>query len=71
MTAPRRDPSKPVRVTIEDPETGEVFETRILANDYAIITAGDVFVKSINAMGRTHMIAVGPPSKADIRRGGA
>lgn len=65
-----RDHSKPVRITIADPETGEVFENRILSNDYAIITAGDVFVKSINAMGRTHMIAVGPPSKADRKRAG-
>lgn len=65
MEAPvgERDHTKPVKVTISDPETGEVFESRTMANDYCIITAGDVFVKSVNAMGRTHMIAVGPPAK--------
>jgi hypothetical protein len=53
-----RDPHKPVRITVSDPDTGEVFEEKILANDYCLITAGNRYVKSIQVMGRTHMIAV-------------
>lgn len=57
-----RDPTKPVKITVSDPATGEVFEERILANDYCLIVAGNRYVKSVQAMGRpsraTHMIAV-------------
>jgi hypothetical protein len=57
-----RDQTKPVKVTVSDPETGEVFEEKIVANDYCLITAGNRYVKSIQTMGRpgraTHMIAV-------------
>lgn len=49
---------KPVKLTISDPETGTVLEERILANDYAIITAGNRYVKSIQVWGQTHMLAV-------------
>ena len=49
---------KPVKITISDPETGEILEQRILSNDYALITAGNRYVKSVQIMGRTHMIAV-------------
>lgn len=49
---------KPVKVTVSDPETGEVLESRVVANDYVLITVGNRYVKSIQQMGRTHMIAV-------------
>jgi len=49
---------KPVKVTITDPDTGEVMEERILSDDYALITAGNRYVKSWQVMGRTHMLAV-------------
>ena len=52
------DFDKPVKLTISDPDTGEVFESRVLANDYAIITAGNRYVKSVQIMGQTHMLAV-------------
>ena len=48
----------PIKITISDPETGKVLEERILRNDYAIICAGNRYVKSIQVMGRTHMLAV-------------
>lgn len=48
----------PVKVTVSDPETGKVLEERIVDNDYALITAGNRYVKSRQVMGRTHMIAV-------------
>lgn len=49
---------KPIKVTVSDPETGEELESRIVSNDYILICAGNRFVKSIQVMGRTHMIAV-------------
>lgn len=59
---PERDLTKPVKVTVSDPDTGEVFEERVCANDYCIVTAGNRYVKSVQVMGRpgraTHMIAV-------------
>lgn len=55
----------PVKVTISDPQTGVILEERIIANDYLLITAGNVYLKSVQAMGRTHMLAVGPPKKGE------
>lgn len=54
---------KPVKVTVSDPETGTILQEKIIANDYCLITAGNVHVKSIQRMGQTDMIAVGPPTK--------
>ena len=48
----------PIKITISDPETGKVLEERVLTNDYAIICAGNRYVKNIQVMGRTHMLAV-------------
>jgi hypothetical protein len=48
----------PIKVTVSDPETGKVFEEKIVDNDYLIITAGRWYVKSIQIMGKTHMLAV-------------
>lgn len=53
---------KPIKVTVSDPETGAELESRIVANDYVLICAGNRYVKNVQAMGRpgrmTHMIAV-------------
>jgi hypothetical protein len=49
---------KPIRVTISDPETGEQLESRVVANDYVLITAGNRYVKNVQQMGRTHVISV-------------
>jgi len=56
---------QPIKVTITDPETGAVLEEKIVTNDYCIICTGTRYVKSIQQMGRTHMlaIAVAKPSK--------
>lgn len=48
----------PVKITISDPDTDEVFEQRIVHNDYALICNGNRYVKSLQIMGTTHMIAV-------------
>lgn len=49
---------KPIKVTISDPETGDVLEERTVENDYCLITAGNRYVKSMQVMGRTHMVAI-------------
>lgn len=53
---------KPIKVTVSDPETGEEIESRVVANDYVLICAGNRYIKSVQAMGKpgrlTHMIAI-------------
>lgn len=49
---------KPIKVTISDPETGEELESRVVSNDYVLICAGKRYLKNIQVMGRTHMLAV-------------
>lgn len=53
-----RDATKPVKVTLSDPFTGEVLEERVIMNDYILVTAGNRYVKSMQILGRTHMIAI-------------
>jgi len=48
----------PIKVTLTDPATGMVLQERILVNDYVVVCAGDRYVKSVQIMGSTHMIAV-------------
>ena len=52
------DYEKPVKVTISDPDTGKVFEERVIANDYVLITVGNRYLKNIQTFGQTHMLAV-------------
>lgn len=55
----------PIKITISDPETGAVFSEQVIHNDYALITNGTRYVKHIQVMGKTHMIAVATERKAD------
>lgn len=49
---------KPVKVTISDPETGDILEEKIVTNDYCIVCTGRRYVKSMQMMGQTHMLAI-------------
>lgn len=49
---------KPVRVVVSDPDTGEVFEEKILANDYIVIVNGDRYIKYTQIWGKTHTISI-------------
>lgn len=49
---------KAVKVTVTDPETGEVLQERVVSNDYVLIVAGNRYLKSHQVMGSTHMLAV-------------
>lgn len=53
-----RNEQGPVKVTVSDPETGAILEEKIVSNDYIIITNGRRYVKSVQTIGKTHMIAV-------------
>lgn len=48
----------PIKVTISDPETGEVFEEKVVENDYLIICHGRRFVKGTQVYGSTHVVTV-------------
>lgn len=58
MAAIDHEREKPVRVVISDPDTGEVLEDKVVSNDYCIITTGRRYLKSIQQMGQTHMLAI-------------
>ena len=51
--------SDPIKVTVSDPETGEVFETRILDNDYMLLCAGDRYLDGVQSHANgTHVLTV-------------
>ena len=64
------DFDKPIKVTVTDPETGEVLDEKVVANDYVLVTPGNRYVKSLQVMGRTHMIAVAVAQPQEADRGG-
>lgn len=49
---------KTIKVTVTDPESGEVLQERLVSNDYVLIIAGNRYLKSHQIMGSTHMLAV-------------
>lgn len=49
----------PIKVTVSDPESGEVLESRVIVNDYLVLCAGDRYVSGVNAHGNgTHVVTV-------------
>jgi hypothetical protein len=57
--------NKPIKVTISDPETGQILEEKFVANDYMIVCAGNRYLKSVQIMGRTHMLVVAVAEPGD------
>ena len=47
-----------IKITVSNPVTGEVLETQVIDNNYVVICAGNRYVKNLQIIGRTHMIAV-------------
>lgn len=41
----------PIKVTVSDPATGEVLESRILDNDFMVLCAGNRYIDSVQAHG--------------------
>ena len=51
--------SEPVKVTVSDPETGEVLGERVIENDYIVICAGSRYVAHTNAHANgTHVVTI-------------
>jgi len=40
-----------VKVTVTDPESGEVLGERVIENDYMVITAGNRYLDGVSAYG--------------------
>jgi hypothetical protein len=59
------DYRKPVKVVVSDPDTGQVLEEKVVANDYCVLTVGNRYVKHLQIWGTTHTfsIAVRKPGK--------
>lgn len=52
-------PLAPIKVTISDPETGEVFEEAVVQNDYLLICAGTAYLNGTQAHANgTHVLTV-------------
>lgn len=51
--------SDPVKVTVTDPETGEVLEERILDDDYVLVCAGAPYLAHTSAHANgTHILTI-------------
>ena len=51
--------SDPIKITVTDPESGEVLGEQLLTNDYAVICAGNRYVARTNAHANgTHVITI-------------
>lgn len=56
---------KPVRIVVSDPDTGEVLDDKTITNDYCIVCTGRRYVKSMQMMGQTHMLAIALAKRGD------
>lgn len=51
--------AEPIKVTVSDPDTGEVLGEQTIENDYVLICAGNRYVANTNAHANgTHVITV-------------
>ena len=58
MAAMDIEQERPVKITISDASTGEVLEEKVVVNDYCVVCTGRRYIKSMQMMGRTHMLAI-------------
>lgn len=51
--------AEPIKVTVTDPESGEVLAERLIDNDYAVICAGNRFVSHTTSHSNgTHVVTI-------------
>lgn len=50
--------SDPIKVTVSDPETGDIFEERIVDNDFMLLCAGDRYLDGVQAYGNGTQVLV-------------
>lgn len=64
------DFDRPVNVSVFDAETGQLLQEKIINNDYCLVTVGNRYVKSIQIMGKTHMLAIAVAAPDRSAQGG-
>lgn len=48
-----------IKVTVTDPESGEVLGEQVVENDYLLLTAGDRYLDGVQAHGNgTHVLTI-------------
>lgn len=47
-----------IKVTVSDPDTGEVLEEKIINNEYTVVCAGNRYIKSMQQWGSTHQLNI-------------
>jgi hypothetical protein len=52
------EPTRAVKVTVSDPDTGEVLESKVIADDYIVVCAGRRYLHYTQRMGSTHMLCI-------------
>ena len=51
--------AEPIKVTVSDPDTGEVLGEQVIDNDYVVICAGNRYVAHTNAHANgTHVLTI-------------
>lgn len=51
--------SDPIKVTVSDPDTGEVLGEQVVDNDYVLICAGNRYVSNTDAHANgTHVVTI-------------
>lgn len=48
----------PIQITISDPKTGEVLESKVIHDDYVLICAGNRYLRSLTVWGRTYQLNI-------------
>ena len=47
-----------IKVTVTDPDTGEVLDEQVIKDDYVVLCHGRRYLKSTQVMGKTHTLHV-------------
>jgi hypothetical protein len=57
--------SEPIKVTISDPETGEILDEAVIDNDYVIVCAGNRYLDDITKYENTIVATIKKSSYSD------
>jgi hypothetical protein len=57
--------SEPIKVTISDPETGEILDEAVIDNDYVIVCAGNRYLEGVTKYENTVVATIKQSSYSD------